>query len=291
MDGERIRNHWSSEASALLTTYRQFETLIPASEGSGADHRGEDGKFVEELVREYLRRHLPKSLEVLTGFIVRPAVKTGINGRERKQEKDAHSSQLDIIVYDSSNYPVFQRFGDTAVVVPEGVVGIISIKKTLRDKDIKSECSALAGAAKLCSNITGIDGAQNRGPYLALMSVSTDIKKKKSDTLDWVFGQIEKLASGEVKPSFDQMVGYIGVLNSWSIFKCKPKKKFDNCAEYIGFKHKSEEEHLALQFLLTGILSVYFDASRSTLKRPGFTAFPNRNHDKKLGEIAVRALR
>lgn len=291
MDGERIRKHWSSEALGLLATYKQFETLVPASIGAGADHRGEDGRYVEDLIREYLRRHLPKNLEALTGFIVRPAVKTGTDGRERKNEKDTHSSQLDIIIYDTSNYPVFQRFADNAVVVPEGVIGIISVKKTLRDADIKSECSALSNASKLCSNIKGIDGKNNRGPYLALVSASTEISKKKTNTLEWVFKQIESHAQ-DVKPkSFDQMVGYIGVLDRWSIFKRRPTKNFDDHAHYIGFEHNDGEEHLALQFLLTGILSVYYDESRSLFKRPGFTAFPNRNHDKSLGKISVDQLR
>ena len=39
-----------------------------------------------------------------------------------------HSTQLDIIVYDSAKYPIFQRFGESVIVPPEGVVGIISVK-------------------------------------------------------------------------------------------------------------------------------------------------------------------
>lgn len=42
-----------------------------------------------------------------------------------------HSSQLDLIVYDSEHFPVYQRFGDTAVVLPEGVIAVISVKKHL----------------------------------------------------------------------------------------------------------------------------------------------------------------
>ena len=66
---------------------------------------------------------------MLTGFILRPAVKTGTSNKSRKSETDQHSTQLDIIVYDSHHYPIFQRFGDNVIVPPEGVIAIISVKK------------------------------------------------------------------------------------------------------------------------------------------------------------------
>ena len=49
---------------------------------------------------------------------------------------------------------------------------------------------------------------------------------------------------------------------------------------------------MGFQFLLTGILSVYYDKTRNYISRPGFTAFPShRACDKKLGDIEVRAIR
>ena len=150
MDGKRIQDYWSQEVDALIATYRQFETLIPSQDHQGSAHHGEDGRFVEELLREYLSKYLPKGLEILTGFILRPAVKTGIAGRERKNDIDKNSSQLDIIVYDSERYPIFQRFGNSSIVPPEGVVAIISVKKHLNDGDIIKECQALWHASKLC---------------------------------------------------------------------------------------------------------------------------------------------
>ena len=79
MDGKRLRDFWNQEVRALLAVYRQFETLLPSPDTDGAAHRGEDGRYVEALLRSYLQKYLPKDLEVLTGFILRPAVKTGEN--------------------------------------------------------------------------------------------------------------------------------------------------------------------------------------------------------------------
>ena len=147
MDGKRIREYWSNEMQALLDTYKQFQVLIPAKNRNGADHNGEDGRYVETLIREYLKRYLPKDLEVLTGFILRPAVKTGLKNKCRQDQQDMHSTQLDIIVYDSAKYPIFQRFGESVIVPPEGVVGIISVKKHLHDTDVTHELSVLKKAA------------------------------------------------------------------------------------------------------------------------------------------------
>ena len=292
MDGKRIQNYWSSEVEALVKTYQQFETLIPAPESAGAEHKVEDGRFVEDLLREYLNRYLPNGLQVLTGFILRPAVKTGETGKERKAESDSHSTQLDIIVFDSSSYPVFQRFGNSVIVPPEGVVGIISVKKHLNDGDIKGECEVLFEAATLCETLASNDQSDKvRGPYLALISVKSKIEKVRTDPLDWIFDKVSEAYANKSNVTFDKLVGFIGALDEWSIFKRRPDKKLTQ-AEYVGFKHQNGESHLGLQFLLTGILSVFYDETRRNLRRPGYTAFPSaRPHDKKLGVIACTRLR
>ena len=164
MDGKRIQNYWSNEMQAMLDTYKQFQILIPAENRNGAAHNGEDGRYVETLIREYLKRYLPKDLEVLTGFILRPAVKTGLKNRSRKNEVDSHSTQLDILIYDSAKYPIFQRFGENVIVPPEGVVGIISVKKNLHENDIIHEAQALKATSKLCRCVDD-NGQHLRGPF------------------------------------------------------------------------------------------------------------------------------
>lgn len=285
MDGVRVQNHWAIDVEALVQVHRHFETLICAAKGKGAAHRPEDGRYVEYLLREFLVRHLPKGLEVLTGFIHRPAVKTGKNGRERKNETDIHSTQLDIIVFDSVNYPVFQRFGDSAIVPPEGFVGIISVKKCLRDTDVGGECSALYAASKLCqSNFKNDVSKKLRGPFLALVSVNSAIKKKK-ETLEWIYHQIEASYPSSAEATFDQLIGFVGALDQWSIFKQRPSI-LPTEATYVGFNHSEEHSHLGFQFLLTGLLSVFYDETRRNVRRPGFTAFPaGRAPDRKLGKL------
>ncbi len=290
MDGKRIQDYWSKEIDALIETYQQFERLIPNKDTEGAEHKGEDGRYVEDLISEYLSKFLPKSLEVLTGFILRPAVKTGLTSKIRKGESDNNSTQLDLIIYNSADYPIFQRFGRSVIVPPEGVIGIISIKKHLNDGDIKKESAALWEAAKLCRTKSK-NGDSLRGPFLALISAKSKIKKERKKTEDWIFSKIEEAYKKTPKPFFDDLIGYIGALNDWSIFKRRPKKGTKK-AEYIYFNHSDYESHLGLQFILTGILSVFYDETRSQVNRPGFTAFPSkRNADKYIGSIEIKGIR
>jgi hypothetical protein len=291
LDGQRVRQYLGQEVRSLLEAYRQFETLLPSSSSKGAAHRGEDGRYIESLVRTYLRRLLPASLEVATGFILRPAVKTGNNGRERKGEGDAHSTQLDILVFDSANYPVFQRFGDSIIAPPEGVIAIISIKKNLRERDVVLECKALRQAAKLCRLLDASDRPM-RGPFLALLGVQSYIQKSWIETPAWMFEQIQEAYSGEPVPTFDEVVGYVGTLNDVSVFKARPQNDEVRSAKFQYIEHKADEQHWSLQLILTGILSVLFDPNRNFRRRPGFSAFPpGRKSDAVLGELEVAGLR
>ena len=278
MDGKRIQQYWSQEIKALIATYKQFEMLLPSEDGSGgSSHHPEDGRFVESLLKTTLEKFLPKELEVLTGFVLRAAVKTNNTNKERKGELDQHSTQIDLIVYDSANFPVYQRFGDTCIVPPEGVVALISVKKHLRNKDVANECKALKEASSLCKTLNTAKKARRR-PYLALVSMGSNVQKPKT-----VFKKMNSAYNSETD-DFDDLIGMVSVLDKWTIFKGMPNDK-KKTARYVSFDHAEEEEHLGLQFLLTGILSVYYDETRKSTGRPGFTAFPNGAFKEKAGEI------
>lgn len=293
MDGSRLRAFWTNDAASMWSLYLQFETLLPkaaATGTAGASHPAEDGRFVEELVRGFLRKHLPSGLEVLTGFILRPAVKTGKNARGRSSEKDSHSGQLDIIVYDHARYPILERFGDSAIVIPEGVIGVISIKKTLRPGNVKAECEALNRVGALCSGLAGPSGTPMRGPFLAIFGIKDDFPTEKNP-LQKVFKEIKCGAPKDQNLTFDHLVGYVGTLEAHNVFKERPTKDLKK-AKFRGFRHGKAARHLPLQFLLSGLLSVIYDETRTTLKRPGLTAFPAQMpKGTNLGCISVSRLR
>ena len=94
-------------------------------------------------------------------------------------------------------------------------------------------------------------------------------------------------------PTFDDMVGFIGDLSSWYVFKARPPKNpkpTNSMAEYFYLSLKDSELHHSFQFLISGILSVYYDETRRNIERPGYTAFPAMPA-KKLGKIPFEGLR
>lgn len=291
MDGQRLQVFWNQEVKSLLAVYRQFETLLPNPKTAGAEHRGEDGRYVETLVRSYLQKYLPKDLEVLTGFILRPAVKLGDNNRSRSKDEDRHTTQLDIIIYDTGTYPVFQRMGDTVIVPPEGVVAILSVKKTLRDLEVTAECSALMEASRACRCDESEPEMRRRGPFLALVSTGSDLANTQTPKEEKIFEKLESLyGSTNV---FDDMIGFVGDLSAWHVFKTRPSNKLtdtNKSARYMYVELDDDELHQGFQFILSGILSVYYDKTRSGVRRPGYTAFASKRA-KELGRIPFSALR
>ncbi|RHT58691.1 hypothetical protein DW757_03630 [Clostridium sp. AM29-11AC] len=290
MDGTRIRTFVENEAEAMLKTYRQFQVLIPADGREGAAHTGEDGMYVEALLKSYIQKFLPAGLEVMTGFILRPAVKTGSGKKERAGDRDAHSSQLDLIIFDSASYPVFLRMGDHAIVPPEGVIGVISVKKNLYFSQLEQEINALKQAGRLCTGKNALD-QEVKGPFLALAAMDT----KESDTAarqgEKVFASLDRIFCQEGKNRYDWFPGYIGVLSRWSVCKSGPKreqpgKKTKKQADYFLFEHREHENYLGFQKIIAGLLSVYYDRTRGNEKRLGFEYFASgRGYDKKLGSI------
>ena len=205
MDGKRVQDFFRNEAISLLSRYRQFELLIPNESTNGAAHRGEDGRFVENMIRVYLQRFLPAELKVFGGFILRPAVKVGSHSRERANEQDAHSTQIDIIVYDHSKYPIYEQFNECVIVPPEGVIAAISVKKTFYDTNIYEETKKLFEISKICKFKN--NGEMVRAPYYALIGMSSKIEKKEQNTFEWIFSQMSSVYSD--KPFFDETIGLI----------------------------------------------------------------------------------
>ena len=166
MKKKGISEYFENETQALLTRYKNLEKLIPKVKtnkksgkiAAGSYHPAEEGRFLEEILKSLLNEHLPKGIRAITGFILRPATQVGLddNRRQRDQIEDLHSPQIDIIVYDTINYPIFESFGDFAIVPPEGVLGIISVKKNLYLNQIVSELKALKYSAASTLSLQGI---------------------------------------------------------------------------------------------------------------------------------------
>ncbi|PGS49894.1 DUF6602 domain-containing protein [Bacillus sp. AFS041924] len=94
----------------IIYLYNKIRTLTPRNVQNYPE-----GNYREYLLIEHLRKILPSTVEVGTGFII--------------DENYHTTNQIDIIVYDANIAPLF-RSGDLVVVVPKSVFGIIEVKTT-----------------------------------------------------------------------------------------------------------------------------------------------------------------
>lgn len=293
---DRITSFFQAEAATILASIKNIQKLLPHPEHNSSAHNGEEGSYLEYLLRAFLNKHLPLRYRAYTGFILRPAVKKGDHDRSRREKEiDTHSSQLDIIIYDTADYPIFEQYEEFVIVPPEGVIAIISVKKTLRNKDVPNELKALQNAVFTCrSTVTKKESHTSKDYSRLPVSVLFGFDVEKGDWVKKSYAEINKYGY----ESFDEAVNAIICLKKGSIFKVRPKgsdpkevgEKFDNKAKYEIHTHASKKEGLALQILLTVILSMCYDVSRTNSLRAGFTSIP-RDFKTIAGIIPVNSLR
>lgn len=130
-DSKRAKflDYHKSIAVELNAIKNRVRNLIP-------NHWATDGGFKEAALRQVIRRHLPESLQVGTGFIV-----------------DDHgncSTQIDILIVDRAYSTLFKE-GDSLIVAPDGVRGIIECKTTLQGpQEVGEAISKLRRNIELC---------------------------------------------------------------------------------------------------------------------------------------------
>ena len=93
----------------------------------GGVHWQTDGEWKEAILRSILRRYLPLTTGVGKGFIT---------------TKDGPSSQIDILLYDTTK-PILFKDGDFVLVTPDSVVGVIEVKTRIKRHELNEVLSKL----------------------------------------------------------------------------------------------------------------------------------------------------
>ncbi|MFD1863057.1 DUF6602 domain-containing protein [Planococcus chinensis] len=99
-------NYQKSIAREFNATKDRIRNLI------GSAHWGEEGRYKEIILMNFLKRFLPTTIAVGTGFI---------------KSNEKLSSQIDIIIYNPSIAGYFKE-NDFVIVHPESVYGVIEVK-------------------------------------------------------------------------------------------------------------------------------------------------------------------
>lgn len=123
---------WSDE---LLSRANRIRHLI------GSKHWLTDGHHKEAIIREFLKRYLPKSLEVSTGFI-------------KCNKKNTCSPEIDILISDWSKHPCYLNEGGVQIVAPSSCVGYIEVKTRFTSTNFKKALACIYGSQLLVENET-----------------------------------------------------------------------------------------------------------------------------------------
>jgi hypothetical protein len=156
----------STEQPAHIADFLKYQQSMAAELDAIKDrvrhliqHWATDGAFKEAALRNVLRRHLPESLQIGTGFIV--------------NSRGICSSQIDLLIVDR-NYPTLFKDGDLLIVTPSAVRTIVEVKTTLTGPAaIQEALNKLAACRAVCEGspeahqiVVGLfiyDSAQNQG--------------------------------------------------------------------------------------------------------------------------------
>lgn len=122
-----IKSHFDSLTMELQALRNRVENLI--------DHRHWQtaGEWKDSVLRTFLRRHLPKSVEIGRGFVVSSI---GI------------STQIDVLIYDSSK-PVLFRDGDLVMTTPDAVLCILEVKSNVTMSSLRHSLAKLSANGEI----------------------------------------------------------------------------------------------------------------------------------------------
>lgn len=105
-----MSNYFELLSQELMIKLAQVKSYI-------TKHNPTIGVLTEEILRDFLKNHLPQLVSVEQGFII--------------SEKGELSKQCDILIYDSQSYAPAYRINDIVVVPSDSVIAVIEVKTTI----------------------------------------------------------------------------------------------------------------------------------------------------------------
>lgn len=105
-----MENNFDIISRSLLLQLSQIKQFI-------TNHNPTIGIVTEEILRSFLKQHLPRYVSVEQGFV---------------RNKDGQTSkQCDILIYDSTLYSPFYRINDIVIVPEESIIAVVEVKTTI----------------------------------------------------------------------------------------------------------------------------------------------------------------
>ncbi|MDR3261331.1 MAG: hypothetical protein LBT78_05800 [Tannerella sp.] len=113
-----LSEYYIATANEILSSKDKVKNLVP--------DWGEEEHYKEVFLKNSIRRFLPDTYAIGTGYVVRQAEHSG---------EHPSSRQIDLIIYDRAT-PVLFRDDDFVILTPDAVKGIIEVKTSMKKKII-----------------------------------------------------------------------------------------------------------------------------------------------------------
>ncbi len=114
-----LRRFYESTSKEIIAIKDRVRNLI------GNANWGEEGSYKESILRNILRRVIPKSYTIGTGFAIK-----------KQNHQLLSSSQIDILIIDNK-FPVLLNEGEFYIVSPNSVRAVIEVKTNARNQELK----------------------------------------------------------------------------------------------------------------------------------------------------------
>ena len=159
-----------------------------------ASHGTIVGTAREIALMEFFRNLVPRRFEVLSGAIVET-----VDGKISKA-----TSQLDVIVVDTFEYPTLLRTGDLAIALPESVRVVVEAKSDLEKGEKFYDALQQIGQARLLAGagvLTALFCFSKPAKSSTLREWLIDAKKRRTHLLEWAVAKPDDASTdGTARP-------------------------------------------------------------------------------------------
>lgn len=119
----------------------EMTMLAKFKESGFIQHNGDKGENREELLMDFLQKHLPSRYGVTKGEVL--------------TQSGQRSHAVDIIIYDAVNCPILYS-GKTSILPMEGIYGIIEVKSSLSKTEFDDAAKKIASFKELAPRDLGV---------------------------------------------------------------------------------------------------------------------------------------
>lgn len=148
----------------------------------GNPHYAERGAETEIILRDFLNTHLPKRYLAEMGIVI--------------DSEDKISKQMDIIIYDALNSPVYRKGPRVSIIQSDNVASIIEVKSKLNKDELVDAAEKIASVKSLKkSPLTNVDQPVTMSDLIVTQTLGVVFAYDSSTSLETLAKNLQEVNS------------------------------------------------------------------------------------------------